>query len=96
MSRGEVRIVDDGKALTVSLVESDVLREFAGKLTRRNGEPDLSRSQGPCKPCLEPMLPSDIRFPLPRHLTTLESCISAVADWPMGINRGKVITRNTE
>jgi len=87
------RIVDNGKALTVSLIESDVLREFAGMLTRRNAEPNSKSFVGTLQAVFTADAPRRHSISVTATLDESGQLHLRCSDWPAGIVRGKVITR---
>ena len=87
------RIVDDGKALTVSLAESDALREFAGKLTRRGGEADSKSFTGTLQAVFRADAPKRHSISVTATLDESGELHLRCSNWPAGMNRGKVITR---
>ena len=87
------RIDDDGVTATIELISSDVLQAFSGKLSRGD--------KGAASKSLTGTLDAVIRADAPkRHPIRVTATFDdpdhlrlRCGDWPVGINRGKVITR---
>ena len=85
------RIVDDGKALTISLVEGNVLGEFGGKLTRRGEEADSKAFTGTVNAVFKPDAPKRYVIHVTATLTDQDHLRLRCSDWPTWNNRGKNI-----
>lgn len=92
-SGAKFRIVDDGKALTVSLAESDALCEFAGRLTRCGEEADSKSFTGTLQAVFKADAPKRHSISVTATLDESGQLHLRCTNWPAGINRGKVITR---
>jgi hypothetical protein len=94
-SGAKFRIVDDSKALIVSLVESDALREFAGKLTRREEEADSKSFTGTVTAVFRSDAPRRYAIRVTATVDDPDHLTLRCSNWPVWNNAGRNISKKS-
>jgi hypothetical protein len=88
-SGAQFRIVDDGKTLTISLIESNVLREFTGKLARHSEEEDSKSFTGTVNAVFRPDALKPHFVHVSAKIDDSDHLRLRCTDWPILNNAGR-------
>jgi hypothetical protein len=87
----QFRIDDDGKALTISLITSDALREFTGKLIRRDEKPESKSLTGTLDVVFRVDAPRKYAIRVTATFDDQNHLRLRCSDWPVWNNNGRNI-----